>query len=590
MAELLEIVLANSNLRVEPGGTAEVEVLVRNHGAAADSAALEVEFAHPEWVAIPVAGLAVGPQETRPVRVLFKVPRNPTSPAGDYPFVIRARSLETGASSTAQGALHVQPYHVFSLGLNPLRTFTRPMQGPVQYLLRLENGGNTPEVYDLSITDSENNCVYGMPAERVEVRPGEVVEVPLSVQPRRRPPIAPPGLYAFQVKADPVSHGISSESAHGQLEFRAFCTPFVAFVAALAACYAGYWFWQRSQAPVIEEFRASPASSVAGNPVKLEYAVKNASTLLYKDEKNVLHALDRDSVSTIVEPIQTTTYTLIARDDRGLEDTKDVKVTVEQGAPLPPPMISLFQARPTTINSGHPTVLTWKVANAQTLMLAPLDKQIDPALPSLEVSPTQTVTYTLVAKNSSGTASRSASVTVIPAPDPSAPKVAMFSVTPAVVHEGQPVTLSWDVTGAASVLVSGFGPVETQGSRTFQAERTTRFTLTASSPSGAQTGGQADVTVLPPPVVLLFEARPLTIKSGGKAMLLWKVQNADNVSIEGLGPVGPIGSREVSPEKTTTYTLTVGDTAGHSVPATATVIVGEKEIPVKPVVKPALRL
>lgn len=584
MAELLEIVLANSDLRVEAGGTAEVEVLVRNHGAAADSAALEVEFAQPEWVAIPVAGLAVGPQETRPVRVLFKIPRTPTSLAGDYPFVVRARSIETGVAATAQGTLHVQPFHVFSLGLNPFRTFTRPMQGPVQYNLRLENGGNTPEVYDLSIADPENNCVYGMPAERVEVRPGEVVEVPLSVQPRRRPLIAPPGLYGFQVKAEPLSHGIVPESAHGQLEFRALCTPFVAFVVALAACYGGYWFWQRSQAPVIEEFKASPATSVTGNPVKLEYAVKNASTLLYRDEKNVLHALDRDSVSTIVEPIQTTTYTLIARDDQGREDSKDVKVNVEQSAPLPAPMISVFQARPTTINSGHPTVLTWKVANAQSLTLAPLDKQIDPALPSLEVTPSQNITYTLVAKNSSGTASRSVAVIVIPAPDPSAPKVAMFSATPPSVHEGQPVTLSWDVTGASSVVVSGFGPVENQGFRTFQAERTTRFSLTATSPSGAQSGGQADVTVLPPPQVLLFEARPAAIKPGEKSLLVWKVRNADNVSIEGLGPVGPDGSREVSPDKTTTYTLKMGDTDGHALPAMATVTVGEKDTPIKPIV------
>lgn len=65
-----------------------------------------------------------------------------------------------------------------------------------------------------------------------------------------------------------------------------------------------------------------------------------------------------------------------------------------------------------------------------------------------------------------------------------------------------------------------------------------------------------------------------TIKRGQTGQLCYGVANAKKVTLEPqASPVWPSYSRcvDVSPTKTTTYTLTASDTAGHSVSQTFTV-------------------
>ena len=58
------------------------------------------------------------------------------------------------------------------------------------------------------------------------------------------------------------------------------------------------------------------------------------------------------------------------------------------------------------------------------------------------------------------------------------------------------------------------------------------------------------------PVVALFDTSSPTITSGQEATLQWDVTGADSVSINpGMGTVPSSGTRKVSPETTTTYTL-----------------------------------
>jgi len=58
------------------------------------------------------------------------------------------------------------------------------------------------------------------------------------------------------------------------------------------------------------------------------------------------------------------------------------------------------------------------------------------------------------------------------------------------------------------------------------------------------------------PNISYFTATPSTIKLGEKSTLSWEVNNSTSVEIdEGIGLVSPTGSIEVSPLKTTTYTL-----------------------------------
>ena len=68
-----------------------------------------------------------------------------------------------------------------------------------------------------------------------------------------------------------------------------------------------------------------------------------------------------------------------------------------------------------------------------------------------------------------------------------------------------------------------------------------------------------------PPSILLFTATPSEINSGATSTLKWGVKDATSVTIDqGVGEVAANGSKEVSPSKTTAYTLTATN-AGSTV-------------------------
>jgi phospholipase C len=77
-------------------------------------------------------------------------------------------------------------------------------------------------------------------------------------------------------------------------------------------------------------------------------------------------------------------------------------------------------------------------------------------------------------------------------------------------------------------------------------------------------GGAATGTApSPSPTVVAFTSTPMTITAGDNAVLTWNVTGAESVSIDhGVGGVPLTGTKQVSPQTTTTYTLTASGTGG----------------------------
>jgi peptidoglycan-associated lipoprotein len=78
-----------------------------------------------------------------------------------------------------------------------------------------------------------------------------------------------------------------------------------------------------------------------------------------------------------------------------------------------------------------------------------------------------------------------------------------------------------------------------------------------------------------------LSANPNTINPGQSTTLTWQTTNANDVSIDGIGPVDASGSRQVSPADSTTYHL-VAKGAGGTQDATARVTVNTPPPPPPP--------
>ncbi|MGC2110414.1 MAG: peptidoglycan-associated lipoprotein Pal [Candidatus Korobacteraceae bacterium] len=92
--------------------------------------------------------------------------------------------------------------------------------------------------------------------------------------------------------------------------------------------------------------------------------------------------------------------------------------------PPPPPAApaptASLTANPNTINAGQSTTLIWKTDFATDVSIDQLGK-VDPSGTS-KVTPTESTTYRLIAKNDTGTQEATARVTVTPAPAPPPPQ------------------------------------------------------------------------------------------------------------------------------------------------------------------------
>ena len=150
--------------------------------------------------------------------------------------------------------------------------------------------------------------------------------------------------------------------------------------------------------------------------------------------------------------------------------------------------------------------------------------------------------------------------------DASAPlPAAWLEAAPAFITWGEYVILSWGTENADSCTIEpGIGPVEPAGSLTVTPSGPTTYTLTASGPGGVAMDSAAVEVYFPEPFAELY-ALPDSIEQGASSRLAWSTQYAETCTIEpDIGPVGPLGSLDVSPAQSTLYTLNAAGPGGEA--------------------------
>ncbi len=303
--------------------------------------------------------------------------------------------------------------------------------------------------------------------------------------------------------------------------------------------------------PAISSFIASSSSIIEGQSANLSWSVAGSDSVSINQGVGIVDLTGTREVF----PVITTTYTLTAVNIYGTS-TANVSIVVNQ---LPTVSISSV---PNAISEGEYCTLYWSTSNATT---AEIDEGIGVVTPNVmgnrdNVGPVVTTTYTLTAGNASGTRTASTTVTVY-----SDPVIGSFIADSNAIVEGSPAMLTWSTTHADSASIdNGVGAVAVNGSVTVTPAVTTTYTLTISNRYGSASESQT-ITVNHLPLVSL-SVQPGTIARGESATLSWTTSNAETVSIDnGVGAQTPntAGTYTVSPELTTTYTITAGNEFGE---------------------------
>ncbi len=303
--------------------------------------------------------------------------------------------------------------------------------------------------------------------------------------------------------------------------------------------------------PAISSFIASSSSIIEGQSANLSWSVAGSDSVSINQGVGLVDLTGTREVF----PVITTTYTLTAVNIYGTS-TANVSIVVNQ---LPTVSISSV---PNAISEGEYCTLYWSTSNATT---AEIDEGIGVVTPNVmgnrdNLSPVVTTTYTLTAGNASGTRTASTTVTVY-----SDPVIGSFTADSNAIVEGSPAMLTWSTTHADSASIdNGVGAVAVNGSVTVTPAVTTTYTLTISNRYGSASESQT-ITVNHLPLVSL-SVQPGAIARGESATLSWTTSNAETVSIDnGVGAQTPntAGTYTVSPELTTTYTITAGNEFGE---------------------------
>ncbi len=260
---------------------------------------------------------------------------------------------------------------------------------------------------------------------------------------------------------------------------------------------------------------------------------------------------------------QTYSFRLTVKDSFGLASLARVTITTRSASKV---IIQKFTATPSTIKAGASSTLAWQVLNADEVTISSVGK-VNAQAGTAPVSPADTTTYTLTAKNKDSEVSETVTVTV----EKPTIRIVSFRAAPATINLGEASNLVWETENADSVSISTIGTVQVTGTTSVSPKETTTYTLTATNKFGT-VNATATVTVNKPnaPRILNFSGNPLEIGQGESSTLTWDVQGATEVDISHVGSQTLKGSTPVTPSGTTTYILTAKNSGGE---ATASVTI-----------------
>jgi hypothetical protein len=328
-----------------------------------------------------------------------------------------------------------------------------------------------------------------------------------------------------------------------------------------------------SPAVEITDFRATPTTIVLGETSQLAWTTRNARDVTISGIGPV-----RPTGSVVIEPRETTTYTLVATGENGTVERSSVVVVVTPR--MDRPRIVTFAANPVSILEGESSRLTWNVEGADTVVISTIGNV--GLTGESPVAPLTTTTYLLTATNRQGVSTSQVTVNVR-IPDV---RLEACVADPAIIQRvGDASTLRWRASNASQVIVAGAGPALIGGGFVVRPLGDTTYRIVATGRNGSEAtcsvtvrlASQAapPVAVIAGPPIILSAVRTVRLDGSGSTpanglSYAWRNVGARTGSIATPGASatevtlnGPAGDFQ--------FELTVTDASGQSARALVTI-------------------
>lgn len=197
-------------------------------------------------------------------------------------------------------------------------------------------------------------------------------------------------------------------------------------------------------APVIGSFIADKSEGTDGESVTLSWYVAGGVNQMILNPGSIelnpwdYYPYGTYTINNVDFP---QTFTLMVG---GLDGFAVEEVEVDErtgGSNLP--VINVFAVQPGTIGFGENAVLSWNITNATSAIVYPSIGAVSATAGEMTVSPQYDTTYTIVAQNDDGIATKTVTLNV----DNGEPEIVYFLGSVDEVTSGQVVHLSWAVQG-----------------------------------------------------------------------------------------------------------------------------------------------
>jgi hypothetical protein len=574
---------------IDAGQTLTLVFSISNGGETVADFEVSLEGLDPKWVTITPTSMHLKINQRASVTVSITPPREPASRAGPHHFAVTVTSPNYPGRTSRRGAtLVINPFYEFAISdLSPRQLNISWDQRTATTSMAVINQGNSQTRYRVEGSDDDHACSFEFQSPGEDVRLANqtdfhlasdtTVVLPVFVTTRKRQLV---GLRSrdlqFTVTATPLEGTQPPRTVLGRLYARPLIGPWLLLLILIALFVAAiYGFWPRMSLTV------SPSDIRAGEPVELKWTSWPPIFMTLKLNGAPLEDAHGEQVQ---HPLTTTRFQLTGDTWASRLFSPGTLFSIVRTVNVTPvtPQILLFQAQPPQVNSGDFTDISWSVTGADRVVLVSdvFSQTLDNPEGSQKIRVERRTVFTLKAYNNSlpGRAVEQVlDVAVNPPPGSVAPVIQDFRVEPATISAGQPVTITWQVSGVNEVSIQSVGDhLPPSGSVSQIPAETTLYVLTASN-GQLSTSALRQITVNPAPptptpvptpiptlapaapTIVLFTATPAQpIQLGDEQVgvrLDWVVSgDTTNITLTG-GPLGNVGLAQLNPQDSLSLNL-----------------------------------